>query len=104
MSFLSPFSPPPLSPEHPPEDDLQLDPPADELLPDMTPPPQSQSQSSSPPPIGLIGGAVVGGLVLLLVLGYCIIRYRRRKVDNQIPSKSEDGISRPKPQPGEPKS
>ena len=104
MSFPSPFSPPPLSPEHPPEDDLPLDPPADELLPDMTPAPQLQSQSSSPPPIGLIVGAVVGGLVLLLVLGYCIIRYRRRKVDNQIPSKSEYGILRPKPRPGEPKS
>ena len=69
-------------------------PPADELLPDMT-------QS------GLIVG-VVGGFVLLGVLRYCIIWYRRRKVDSfhpiQAQPKSEDGISRPKPQPGEPKS
>lgn len=100
MSSPGPFSFPPLSP----------DPQADELLPEMTPPPRSQPQSQSqprslsPPPIGLIVGAVVGGLVLLVVLGYCIIWYRRRKADNQISSKSEDGISRPKPQPGEPKS
>ncbi|XP_023905656.1 proline-rich receptor-like protein kinase PERK1 isoform X2 [Quercus suber] len=60
----------------------------------MTPPPQS---------LPLIVGAVVGGFVLLGVLRYCIIWYRR-KVDNQIPSISEDGISRPKPQPDEPKS
>ena len=104
MSSPGPFSHPPLSPEAPPAVDLPLDPPADELLPDMTPPLQSQSRLLSPPPIWLIVGAVVGGLVLLLVLGYCIIWYRRRKVDNQIPSKSEDGISRPKPQPDEPKS
>ena len=92
MSIVGPSSIPPLSPELDPADYLPLDPPADELLPDMT-----------PPPTGLIVGAVVGGLVLL-VLGYCISWYRRRKVDNQIPSKSEDGISRPKLQPDEPKS
>ena len=74
MSIVGPSSIPPLSPELDPADYLPLDPPADELLPDMTPPPQSQSQSqsqsrsSSPPPTGLIVGAVVGGLVLLVVL------------------------------------
>ena len=57
MSIVGPSSIPPLSPELDPADFLPLDPPADELLPDMT-----------PPPTGLIVGAVVGGLVLLVVL------------------------------------